>query len=345
MKRRLFQRLLLLLPALLLLVLILSAAATRLRENQEPAQAAPHTGRFVQTRDAKVFVSQQGPGQGPSVLLLHGTGAWSEIWRPTTEALTARGFRVLTIDAPPFGFSEKLTGADSYSVGKQADRLLDVLAALQIDRTIVVCHSVGCRAALEAVLKQPEIASLLVLADPALGFAEDDHVHPHFEQKHPSAATRAFLSAGAVRDAVTGVYGTSPYSIKPLFRAFVSNKEAVTDERVSMLQQPLVLRGMTHAQGDWLQNLMTSPETGRFTSFDSYRTLKMPVLLLWGREDTITPLWQAEALQPLFAGAKLFVIPNCGHVPYIEQTAAFNERLLDFLSPSRNGAFEPPVTP
>lgn len=318
----------LLLPLLLLMI---SVAATRMREDKTPEQAAPPAGRFIQTRDAKVFISQQGPVHGPSIVLLHGTGAWGEIWRATTDALVAQGFRVLTIDAPPFGFSQKLTDASTYSVGKQADRLLDVLATLHIDRTVVVCHSVGCRAALEAVLKHPQIAQRLILADPALGFA-DDRAHLHFEQKHPAFAARAYFASRTIRDAITGLYGTSPYSIRPLFRSFVSNKAAVTEERVAMLQQPLALRGMTQAEGDWLENLVTQPEYGRFTDFAAYRTLPMPVLILWGQDDTITPLWQGEALQLLFADAKLSAIPQCGHIPYIEQTAEFNRRLLDFLS-------------
>lgn len=332
MRRRIILGFLLTLPVLVAAILLVSLLATGLRENRDPEHAAPPRGQFIQTRDAKVFVSQQGPAAGPRVVLIHGTGAWGEIWRDTTEALSNRGFRVLTIDAPPFGFSQKLTGADSYSVAKQADRLLDVLAALQINQTNVVCHSVGCRATVEAILKKPEIAGKLVLVDPALGFADDDHIHPHFEQKNPGAASRAFLASGVLRDAVTGLYGTNPYSIKPLFRSFVSRKESVTDARLAMLQQPLALHGMTAAQGDWLQNLIATPEHGNFTDFASYQTLQLPVLLLWGQDDTITPLWQGQALQTLFSHAQLTMIPNCGHIPYIEQTDSFNSELMEYLS-------------
>src|SRR5579872_4785509 len=99
MKRRIVKGLLLL-PALAILVLFLSAAATVIRENKDPEQAAPHGGRFVATRDAKVFCTRQGAENGTSVLLIHGTGAWGEIWRATTDALTARKFSVLTVDVP-----------------------------------------------------------------------------------------------------------------------------------------------------------------------------------------------------------------------------------------------------
>src|SRR4029079_12406571 len=121
------------------------------------------------------------------------------------------------------------------------------------------------------------------LVDPALGFA-DDRSRPHFEQKNPNALIRAFLASGPLRDAITGLYGTNPYSIKPLFRSFVSNKAAVTEARLATLKEPLSVRGLTRGEGDWLQNLVASPENGRFTDFASFKTLKMPVLIIWGRD-------------------------------------------------------------
>jgi len=315
---------------LVLSILLVSLATTALRESKTPAEAAPASGKFIQTRDARLYVREEGPVDGRHILLIHGTGAWGEIWRETIDALTAEHFNVLTVDIPPFGFSQKLTGADSYAVGKQADRLLDALRALDIQSTIIVCHSVGCRPALETALKRPGIAEKLVLADPALGFAAD-RSRPQFEQKNPGGLAKAFLSAGLLRDAVTGIYGTNPLSIKPLFSSFVSNKAAVTDRRLGMLKQPLAVQGMTRAQGDWLQDLVASPEHGLFTDFRSFAKLKMPILIIWGREDTITPLWQGEALPALFGNARLTVIPDCGHIPYIEQTPAFNQRLLGFI--------------
>ncbi len=307
----------------------ISLAAMTMRESRTAEAVAP-PGRFMKTRDAQVFVMQEGSKEGQHVVLIHGTGAWSEIWRATINALAAERFNVTTVDIPPFGFSEKLKGPDSYAVEKQADRLLDALGSLGIRKAVIVCHSVGCRPAMEAALKQPDTIEKLVLVDPALGFAEDRN-NPHFEQKNPGLVARIFLSAGILRDAVTAAYGTSSFSIKPLFSSFVHNKAAVDDERLAMLKRPLVIKGMTAAEGDWLENLVVSPEYGLFTDFGSYRKIGVPVFIMWGREDTITPLWQAEALTHLFQHASLSVIGDCGHIPYIESPDAFNAQLLSFL--------------
>src|SRR5690349_15731868 len=59
------------------------------RERDVAADAAPATGRFLVGADVRMFVQEAGPADGPLVLLVHGTGAWSETWRATLTALAA----------------------------------------------------------------------------------------------------------------------------------------------------------------------------------------------------------------------------------------------------------------
>ena len=62
---------------------------------------------------------------------------------------------------------------------------------------------------------------------------------------------------------------------------------------------------------------------------DVLRNLRVPALLIWGSEDEITPLWtEAEVPQ----GARLEVIPNAGHLCYIEQPGRFNNMVREFLA-------------
>ena len=57
----------------------------------------------------------------------------------------------------------------------------------------------------------------------------------------------------------------------------------------------------------------------------------MPVLISWGGKDIVTPLWQGEALQKMLPNAQLKVMPDVGHIPYIEDINVFNKTLLNFL--------------
>src|ERR1700753_2810608 len=95
------------LGTLLCLVLGFFTWQGRVRESQTPNDAAPRTGRFVQAGDTAIFVQEAGPVSGRPVLLIHGTGAWSEIWRETIAPLAAAGFHTVAMDLPPFGYSAK----------------------------------------------------------------------------------------------------------------------------------------------------------------------------------------------------------------------------------------------
>lgn len=305
-----------------------------LRESKTIEEVAPEQGMFITTRDAKVFVREEGPAKGQKILLIHGTGAWGEIWRDTTDILVEKGFRVITVDVPPFGYSQKLIGSRSYNTGKQADRIHDVLTALKADKLYALCHSVGCRAMTEAVLKDPSKFSKFILVDPALGFSKNKN-NPSFQQNSPGFLTRIMLAPSFVRTSIIAAYGSNPWSIKPIFSSFVFNKASVTHERLVTLKRPLAIEDMTRAQGDWLENLSVNEDHSMFTKFDAYNSLEMPVLLIWGDQDNITPLWQGQALVNFFKKAQLQVIKDTGHIPYLEKTDEFNEKLMGFLKDNR----------
>ena len=78
------------------------------------------------------------------VVLIHGTAAWSELWRATIDALAAAGFHVIALDLPPFGFSDR---PGDYTRERQAARIDGVLDQLGVAPAIIVGHSFGAGAA------------------------------------------------------------------------------------------------------------------------------------------------------------------------------------------------------
>ena len=64
----------------------------------------------------------------------------------------------------------------------------------------------------------------------------------------------------------------------------------------------------------------------------------MPTLLIWGANDRLTPPDYARAYQRLIPGAKTAIIPDCGHLPQIEQRPAFTAALEGFLEGQRAAA-------
>jgi pimeloyl-ACP methyl ester carboxylesterase len=112
-----------------------------------------------------------------------------------------------------------------------------------------------------------------------------------------------------------------------LLRRFVTRKEAVTPQRAAIYAVPNRVRGTSAAIGDWAYQFATSCESARSQSAAGFAALRMPMTLLWGEQDTITPPAQARAIAAAKPGSRLVMLPGVGHIPQIEDPALFNREL------------------
>lgn len=320
----------------IVIVLIFFSWQADRREKLSPIEGAPTSGRLVQAYDIRIFIQEDGPEFGPAVLLVHGTGAWSEIWRETIDVLAQNGFHVIAMDVPPFGYSEKPQGVRKYSREQQARRIIRLLETLGLQNVTLIGHSVGSRPVIEAAMEAPDKISNLVLVDPALGFAKRSK---EFQQNQPSRLIKIFFNFTMLRNAVLAAFATNPSFTRKIFSSFVSNTDAVTEERIVMLQQPYVIKNITNAYGDWLQYLVVEQDTSLTNNFENFNKLKMPVYIIWGSTDNVTPLWQGERLQQLIPKSRLSIIQNAGHIPYIENPEQFNKLLLGYLQEKKSAVF------
>jgi pimeloyl-ACP methyl ester carboxylesterase len=265
-----------------LLVLLLTIAlvitsfrlAASIRETGTRVGLAPKTGHLVPTRSGGVFVQEKGPEDGIPVVLFHGTAAWSELWRHTSDALADAGFHVIALDLPPFGFSDR---PGSYTRQDQAARINDVLDALKAEPAIIVGHSFGAGAATELAMRYPDRTRALVLVDAALGLTAA-----------PSAAPWV-IQPQWIREILVSLTITNPVATQMLLQSMIADRNA-------------------------------------------YAKLEVPVAILWGDKDTITPVEQALDLRTLLPPeTDLTLLPGLGHIPQIEDPAMFNDALLKTL--------------
>jgi pimeloyl-ACP methyl ester carboxylesterase len=295
------------------------------REVHARVDGAPPTGRFVSAGDVEVFVQEAGPPAGPAVLFVHGTGAWSETWRESMTALAATGYRAIAIDLPPFGYSQR-PDRPRYGKREQGQRIVAVVDALQIPRVILVGHSFGGGPTVEATVLAPERVGGLVLVDAALGVRTDG------APATPSPALmRGFLAVAPLRDALVATFLTNPLFTRRLLQAFIADPAHATDERVRVYQRPLTVQGSTRAIGEWLPALLAPGAPAASEDPAVYRALAMPLVVIWGDRDTITPLEQGQRLAGLAPGAQLLVLDGVGHIPHIEAPPRFNDLLLKVI--------------
>ena len=313
------------------------------REVLSRSEAAPSTGQFIQTGDVRIFVQEDGPTDGPPVVLIHGTGTWSEIWRGTMHALAGAGYRAIALDMPPFGFSTRPTSAD-YSDSAQARRILVTLDSLGLKRVTFVGHSFGGRPTMEATFMAPERVSRLVLVDAALDLMRGcgdakmggcgtatAHTAPTTDSTG-SWFKRELLNTPLTRNAIVASTLSNPHLTGWLLSKLVYNRDsAVTPARIAMLQRPFVLQEWTPGLGAWLGPFATTRTSSMATDRARYAKLAIPTMVLWGAKDSITPIAQGQDLVHLIPGARLEVLPMAGHIPAIEDERSFNAALLEFL--------------
>lgn len=304
-------------------VLLAFAAWAMVREMKDPTALAPTTGRYVEATDVRLFVQTLGKESDPPIILVHGMAAWSETWRPVMTMLADRGWYVIAVDMPPFGFSERPLDHDVWRVA-QARRLTALMDSLNIQKATIVGHSYGSRAVLETAMRYPGRVNRLVLVDPALSGV-------YAPESPPSPIVSAILSVAPVRYAVVASTMTNPLLARTLLSMFLFDPADATDEILAVYRAPASIRLSTRDMGLWMQGFLGGSDTGLSTDPANYALLRMPVALLWGENDTTTPLEQGYTLNSLIPGSTLTVLPGLGHIPHIEDVQGFNAALETIL--------------
>jgi pimeloyl-ACP methyl ester carboxylesterase len=295
-------------------------------EKFSPRQAAPATGNWLHAHDVNVYLQEFGSSQGKPLVLVHGTGAWSGTWGSNIPAMVQAGYRVIAIDLPPFGFSERANAID-YSRKAQAKRILAVIENLRIDSATLLGHSFGGGPAAEAVMLDGRRISHLVLVDAAIGLQTET------QKKCESPVLPAsVLGWRPLRTALISSIGTNPLFSEFLLRKFVARKEVVTPARTEIYQKPFVTHDFTASLGDWVWQFAMGCEDQISATPAGFESITTPVSLVWGDEDTITPLAQAQRLHQLASKSRLTVLKGVGHIPQIENVALFNASIVDVLN-------------
>jgi pimeloyl-ACP methyl ester carboxylesterase len=309
--------------ALLLLLIFLLAglrAAAAFREDGAPP---PADTRMVPTPYGAVAVGLSGPARGRPVMLVHGTAAWRGFWKDVAAHLAGRGWRVIAVDLPPFGWSEHDPQA-RYGRVAQAERLAAVLAATAGQRAVVVGHSFGAGPAAELALRRPERLRSLVLVDAALG-----------ELDAPLTDGGA-LEIRPLAEAVTAATVTNPGATGPLLRSLIERKEQAA-AWVPVLTRPMRRRGTTSAYARWLPSLFATDDGALSRRSEGLRRLAVPLALVWGEADTVTPIGQGRRIAALGRARSFEALPGVGHIPHIEDPEGFLAVLEAALAPDREG--------
>jgi haloalkane dehalogenase len=129
----------------------------------EVTERYPYVSRFVQADGRRMHYVDEGLGDAPPVLLLHGNPAWGRLWRTTVAGLLAAGYRVVVPDQIGFGLSEKPHDHRVHTLDNHAANLVALLDALDLRGVTFVCHDWGGPTGLAALLARRERAAAVAV--------------------------------------------------------------------------------------------------------------------------------------------------------------------------------------
>jgi pimeloyl-ACP methyl ester carboxylesterase len=231
---------------------------------------------------------------GEPVVFLHGMLGDVSNWNSALLAAHAEGYRAVAPILPVYSIDMK--HANLAGLGRNVREFLD---AVDVDSCTLVGNSLGGHLAVMLAAEYPERVSALVLSG-ASGVYEVDLGSSIMRRK----------DRGYLRERVEKTFYDPAVCTDRLMDGVISiiNTRAFVIRLISIARSVQVggVRGMLNR-------------------------IEAPTLLLWGKDDRITPIEVAETFRNGIADATLKLIDDCGHAPMMERPDVFSEHLLEFL--------------
>jgi pimeloyl-ACP methyl ester carboxylesterase len=288
-------------------------------DGRRPRRAAPRV-RSYNARIAGCDAHWLAAGSGDPVLLLHGLGNSSLVWRRVITGL-ARSHHVIAPDLPGFGHSSPIPGGDlldAYTsfAAELAERAGDGVPAA------IVGNSVGGAVALRVVLTRPWLVSRLVLVDPA-GVGQGLPSWWRLVRFEPLVR---LISAVPLELAPRSVI---EWVIGEVYRRLAfADPRNVSERSVRLFAEQLNSRERIHR---FLRSAHRIVDAFEREVQSIEQPLPVPVLAVWGREDRLVPLHDALALLERIGALEVRIIEGSGHTPQLERPQAFLDAVGEFL--------------
>ena len=310
--------------------------------NKEPLRGSPHWGesKYWSYKDLRVHFRVTGEESNPPIVLIHGFGASSDHWRNNAEIFASEGFRVFGIDLIGFGKSEqhlqsKIKHLENQFWANQLASFLDEIVDIQKNgKVILIGNSLGALTAITTLSNRPELIKTIIAAP----LPEPVFVNPiKFSFPNWLLKVKSFLikivfhlfplktlvnlisRTKLITFALQSAYFRSISNDTPLKRIVtvpakrVNASKALRAMCIGMSNRPNSAKGPSIIEK--IQNLPNRP----------------PILLIWGKQDKLIPIFLAKKLIKLHPWLKLTVVNEAGHCLHDELPKHFNQIVMKWL--------------
>lgn len=234
-------------------------------------------------------------GHGPDMILMHGWGCQASTLQ-SIDKVAAETHTVYNIDFPGFGSSQE--PPEVWGVEDYARMLREFIERNGITDPVLLGHSFGGRVAIVYASEYP--VSKVILVDAA-------GVKPRRSLRY-YLKVYSFKAMKRIAPLVMGKKKAAEY---------IERQRAKRGSSDYSSSSPMMRAVMSKVVNEDLRNLMPK--------------IKAPTLLVWGENDTATPIRDARIMEKLIPGAGLVSFPGCGHYSFLDNPVQFAAVLRSFL--------------
>jgi pimeloyl-ACP methyl ester carboxylesterase len=258
--------------------------------------AEPHE-EFIEVAGAKIHLLKG--GQGKPLVVLHSVEG-NLGWRSYLHHL-AQGWTVYVPTLPGFGRSQRPPWLETFS--DLAHFSLWLLQELGLQKVSLLGHFMGGWLAAEMAVRCPQILDRLVLVDAAGIQPQRGEITDVFLHGQDGMKKFAYFDVQQV----------------PEYQELFGRKPSPEEREVQTQNQETAVR---YCWKPYMYNRSLPWLLPR---------VRVPTLIVWGREDRVVPLECGELYRQAIPGSRLEVIDQCGHYPQLEKTEQFTDLARDFL--------------
>lgn len=234
-------------------------------------------------------------GEGKALVILHGWGSSKRVMMPVADGLSQyRSSYVL--DLPGFGDSPE--PARAWSIDDYADAVQAFIESLPEDKVDVLVHSFGGRIMLKLCAR-------------------------NFGEKH---IDKVLITGGAgMKPRRSMKFYIKKYTAKILKAPFMILPGVLRDKALSWLRNTALWRSLGSSDYSKLSGVMRETFVKSVTEYleDTLADIPHEVLLLWGRNDEATPVYQARRMEEGIKNSALVIIEDAGHYAFLDKPKQF----------------------
>lgn len=260
---------------------------------------------FVQLHDISVCYSDDGNDAGPAIIFIHGFPFNKSMWHFQVAALKDK-YRLITYDVRGHGKTD--IGTEDFTIDLFTKDLIALIDELELEKVALCGLSMGGYIALDAMEKHPERIEALILCD------------TQCSAETAEAAEKKMKAIEIIKVNRMGQFADE--SIKNLFAPESYNTKQ--EEVAAVLE--MIMDTNTEALCKALEALAT-----RRSTCEKLHEINVPVLVLVGTEDRVTPPAASRLMSAKIPTSKMITIIHAGHVANMENPQAFNEAFINFM--------------